>query len=371
MTAAPMSRRAVGRATLARQLLLDRAEMPALDAVEHLVGMQAQLPNPPYVGLWTRLRDFDFDELARLYLDRQVVRVVVMRSTIHLVSARDCLPLRQLVQPALTQGLRHAYGRYLTDVDVDAVVAAGRELVDAAPMTYAQLGDALGQRWPQHDSAALAHAVRSLTPLVQVTPRGLWGKSGPLAHTTAENWLGTAGSDAGFSIDDLVLRYLAAFGPASVKDMQNWSGLTRLKEVFERLRSSLCVARAEPGVELFDLPQAPRPDEDVPAPVRFLPEWDNLLLSHADRTRVMSEEHRKRLFASPNGIIPGSILVDGMATGSWKVRRDGDAAVLVIDAYSPLDAAARAALAEEGGRLLDAVASDAGTHDVEFIGARR
>jgi hypothetical protein len=360
-----LSLRALNRATLERQMLLDRRKLSAEEAIEHLVGMQAQAPAPPYVGLWTRLEGFQPDELSDLILERRAVRVALMRNTVHLVSARDCLKLRPLVQPVIDRGL-HAHRAGIEGVDVPELVASGRALLEERPRTAKELGVLLQKRWPEHDPASLAHAIRHLVPLVQVPPRGLWRKRGPAAHTTAESWLGRP-LDPNPSLEELVLRYLGAFGPASVRDVQTWSGLTRLGEVVERLRPRLVAFRDEHGRELFDLPDAPRPDPDVQAPPRFLPEFDNLILSHADRTRVIAEEYRKAL-ASRNGMVPAAVLVDGFVRGTWRVEKTRGKASLVIDLFEPLPRSDLDALTEEGVRLVRFVGEDVESFEVRILG---
>ena len=235
-----LSRQALNRALLERQMLLRRAPAagPAdgragprvVETVEHLLGLQAQAPFPPYYGLWSRLADFQPDELARLITGRQMVRIALMRGTIHLVSARDCLTLRPLIQPVLDRALAATFGRQLAGVDTQALAAAGRALAEQAPRTFGELGALLAPRWPGHPPAALAQGVRGLVPLVQVPPRAVWGAAGQARHVPAESWLGRP-LDRGASLDGLILRYLAAFGPASVRDVQAWSGLTGLREV--------------------------------------------------------------------------------------------------------------------------------------------
>src|SRR5512145_1312404 len=227
--------RALNRATLERQMLLRRWNLPMPDAIERLVGLQAQTTHSWYHGLWTRLEGFQPELLAEMLINRQVVRIALMRSTIHLVTARDCLWLRPLTQPAIERSTKGSFGRHWIGLDTEAVVAAGRALVEEKPRTFSELGKLLAERWPDRNPAALAQAIRAWTPLVQVPPRGVWAKSGPAAHTTVEAWLGRP-LDLNPSLEELILRYLAAFGPASVKDMQTWSGLTRLSEVAERLR---------------------------------------------------------------------------------------------------------------------------------------
>jgi hypothetical protein len=358
--------RALNRATLERQMLLSRRKLLTVEAIEHLVGMQAQAPNPPYVGLWTRLEGFHPDELARLILDRHAVRIALMRNTVHLVTARDCLALRPLVQPVFDRGLyaNRAHRAGIEGVDIEALVAAGRALLEERPRTAKELGELLRERWPDRDPASLARAIRNLVPLVQVPPRGIWGKSGQAAHTTAEAWLGRP-LDPDPSLDEMVVRYLGAFGPATVKDVQTWSGLTRLGEVTDRLRSRLRIFRDEHGNELFDLPDAPRPDPDTPSPPRFLPEFDNLILSHADRTRVIPSDYRKAI-ASKNGMVPATMLVDGFVRGTWKTERTRGKATLVIEPFEPLPKKDCDALAEEGERLICFTGEGAEAFEVRF-----
>jgi Winged helix DNA-binding domain len=367
-----LSVRALNRALLSRQRLLDRADLPddadhrraaVIGTIEHLIGLQAQAPFPPYYGLWSRLGGFRPDDLAPLLTERSVVRIALMRGTIHLVSARDCLPLRRQLQPVLERGLRGTFGRQLAGVDPGALAAAGRELVESAPMTFSQLGDALAERWPDHPPAALAQGVRALVPLVQVPPRAVWGRSGQSLHTSAEHWLGQpvlAGPPD--SLAGLVTRYLAAFGPATARDVAAWSGLTGLRPLLEELRPSLLTFNDEQGAELFDVPSAPRPDGGVPAPVRLVAEFDNLVLSHADRTRMVSAENLKR-FYTINGIFPGSVLIDGFVAGLWRLARTKNTALLTIELFGP-----RADLdpvVEEAERMLEFCAPGA-SHDVRF-----
>jgi hypothetical protein len=348
--------RALNRALLARQMLLLRAPLAVEEALERLVGMQAQIPNAPYVGLWTRLAPFDPRDLARLLEGRRVVRMPLMRTTIHLVTARDCARLRPLMRTVLERGFatRSPFGRNLDGLDLEPVLAAGRALMEERPRTTAELGTLLGARWPDRDAMSLAMAVRYLVAIVQVPPRGVWGATGRPKWTTADSWTGKPIPD-GASLDELVLRYLGAFGPASVRDIQAWSWLTRLRDVVERLRPRLLAFRDENGRELFDLPDAPRPDPDTPAPPRLLPEFDNALLSHADRTRIIPNGYRERLFTrDPRG----SFLVDGFARGTWKILREGGRAYLQIEPFVRLSKADSTALAEEARRLLAFVTGD-------------
>jgi hypothetical protein len=381
MTAGQLSLRAINRALLSRQLLLERPSLPAdepgraaqvIQTVEHLVGLQAQAPFPPYYGLHSRLDGFRPEDLAARITDRRVVRIALMRGTIHLVSARDCLPLRRLVQPVIERGMHNAHGRYLTGVDAGELAAAGRALVESEPMTFSELGRALAGRWPHHRPADLAQAVRAFVPLVQVPPRAVWGQAGVPRHTSAEHWLGLEPAGPGPSarqageaadeLTELVRRYLGAFGPATVRDVAAWSRLTGLRAALERLRPSLVTFRDEHGAELFDLPDAPRPGGDVPAPVRLVADFDNLVLSHADRSRIISAENARRFYPD-NGVIPGPVLIDGFVAGMWRISRSRGTATLTIDLFGPMRE--RAALLTEAERVLGFCAPGA-SPDIRF-----
>jgi Winged helix DNA-binding domain len=379
MPAEVLSVRAINRALLARQRLLDRPALPAggssgvraamvVETIEHLVGLQAQAPFPPYYGLLSRLDGFRPDDLASLITGRAVVRIALMRGTIHLVSARDCLPVRRLVQPVIERGMRDAHGQQLAGVDAGALAAAGRALVEAEPMTFSQLGQGLAERWPDHPPRALAQAVRAFVPLVQVPPRAVWGQSGPSRHTSAERWLDRSDALArrapvqALGLADLVRRYLGAFGPATLRDVAAWSRLTGLRAIMEQLRPSLVTFRDEQGAELFDLPSAPRPGGDVPAPVRLVADFDNLVLSHAERSRVINAENIKRI-STVNGVIPGTVLIDGFVGGIWRLGRSRDATTLSIELFGPMRE--HDALVREAERVL-AFCSPDGSCDIRF-----
>ncbi|WP_329462411.1 winged helix DNA-binding domain-containing protein [Streptomyces sp. NBC_01431] len=358
-----LSARALNRATLDRQLLLRRSDvLSPLDAVAHLLGLQAQNVKPPYFALWSRLAGFRPEALSELMEARDVVRIVTLRSTIHLHTADDALTLRPLVQAARDREL-NSFRAGLAGVDRDRLGATVRTLVEERPYTMKELREVLLKVWPDADPFALSVAARCVLPLIQVTPRGLWGRSGQVALTTVEHWLGRSPAPVP-EPDETVLRYLGAFGPASVKDMQAWSGLTRLAASFERLRPALAVFQDENGVELFDLPDAARPPEDVPAPPRFLPEFDNLLLSHADRARVVPAEYRGRSWNGNQA--HRTLLLDGFLAGIWRIEEaKGGAAVLTVQPFGALGKARRTEVAEEGARLLADMTS-ATSCDVRF-----
>jgi hypothetical protein len=356
-----LSIRALNRATLDRQLLLRRHEMLARQAVRHLGGLQAQAPLAPYVGLWTRLAGFTPDQLSDLLSERTVVRAPVMRGTVHMVDRADFAAFRPLFDGLLAGVLRANFASTLGGADLGALTAEAERHLARRPLTRAQLGRALAASWPDADPRSLAYAATLLVPVLQVPPRGVWGKSAQATWAIAESWLGESlpGAEPG-AVAGLVLRYLGAFGPATVADIQAWSGLTRLREVTGRLE--LHAWRGPDGTELLDLPGAELPDQDVPAPPRFLPEYDNLLLSHADRGRVIPHGRPVPLWPG-NGATQGTLLIDGMWDATWKISEEA----LTITLFRRLTPAEESAITEEGERLLALTAPSAPARPIRFI----
>jgi hypothetical protein len=344
--------RALNRALLERQLLLQRHDMSAGDALERLVGLQAQIPNAPYVGLWSRTLDFDPDELAELISARKVVRIALMRWTLHAVSARDCLALRPVLQPVMERRMQACFGRHLAGVQLAQLVERGRELVEQKPRSLGDVGQLLAAEWPGHEPRVLAHALTALAPLVHVPPRGIWGRNGRAVQTTAQRWLGRP-LERATEPDELILRYLAAFGPATVADIRTWSGLTGVRLAIDRLRPRLRSFRDEQDRELLDVADGPLPDPATPAPPRFLPDFDNAVLAHADRTRIVGDQGRRR------SAMPKTFLVDGFVGGSWRLIRSRRIYALEVSPWEPIAREDRIALAEEGMRLLAFIAAGA------------
>jgi len=343
-------------------MLLARQPLPVAAAVEHLVGMQAQVPDDPYFSLWSRLTDFAPEELSALIETRKLVRLAAMRGTLHLVTAADALMLRPLVQPTLTKLLAGTpFGRETKGLELAAAMATARAAVDKAPMTLAALRKIMTAEHPELPAHAVSYVFHYTTALVQVPPRGLWGKGGAPKVTTAEAWLGKRLAKKP-AADRIVLRYLAAFGPASVMDAQAWSGLRELRGVFDALRPRLVTFADDDGRELFDLADAPRPEADVAAPVRFLPTYDNATLGFANRRRIVPE----RMPAPPNAWAK-TFLLDGFVAGYWQLVEDKRSARLTLTPFAALKRKDKDALAEEGARLLEFAAAGA-KHAISFAG---
>jgi hypothetical protein len=287
-----------------------------------------------------------------------------MRGTIHLVSARDFVAFRPAIQPVLDDGMRRVFRDLPSDADVATWVAEARTFFGRQPATFDALRTHMVKLHPKANDRAMGFAPRMKLPLVQVPGESPWGYPGAADFAPAETWLGKKIAAAA-KPDALMLRYLAAFGPASVADAQTWSGLAGLKPVFESLRPKLRAFRDERGRELFDLPDAPRPAKEPQAPVRFLPEYDNLLLAYADRTRIVPERHREKM-ATRNLQVLATFTVDGFVAGAWKVERKRAAAMLQLTPFEPLGKPAHAALEREGAALLRFIEDDAETFDVRI-----
>ena len=358
-----LSRAQLNRATLARQLLLAREAVAATEAVERLAGLQAQEPKPPFLGLWTRVAGFDGAALRHALLEREVVRATLMRSTLHLMSAADYVALRMAMQPPTSVALR-VLGARSEGLDLDAVLPAARNLLAGRPLTFDAIRASLQERFPDVNDRALGYAVRTLLPLVMVPGEDArWGFARVAEFALAGEWLGTPLGQE--DREALVRRYLGAFGPASAADVQAWSGVGGMKAVLDGMRDGLELFTDERGRELFDLSEAPRPDAEVPAPPRFLPEFDSLVLAHDDRSRVIADEHRP-LVTTKNLRVRATFLVEGTVAGIWTIDAKRRLATLRIAPFGRLGKRARGALAEEGEALVRFAEPDAGAHAVRF-----
>jgi hypothetical protein len=356
MSAKSITLRELNRATLARQMLLERSDIGIIEAIEFLGGLQAQTSNAPYHALWTRLQGFTHAAMTKFILDKQLVRVATLRATLHLHSARDALAIRPLVQPVLERGWAGAYKKLFGAANKAKVKAAGIALLRAQPMTNGALAKALAPDFPQSDPHSLAQYLHASEVLVQTPPTRLWNAGHAPLLTRIEDYLPGQKAEKLYR-RDLVLRYLAAYGPASVQDMQAWCGLTLLAQDFAALKDRLIVLTDEDGRELFDLPDAPRPDADTPAPVRFMPEYDNAFLGYDNRRRVVSDDNRQLMFTINRYYPP--VLIDGMIEGGWRLTQAKGVANLAIGTYGPVTRKAKQEIEKEGDRFARFCCEDA------------
>jgi hypothetical protein len=348
--------RTLNRTLLYRQHLLARADLPLIDMIAHLVGVQAQVNNPSYIGLWARLHGMTRAALTDALRDRAVVRAPAWRSTLHLLTRSDYLAFRRALEPALIRGLNSFFGARARALDTQAVVDYARQVYAEAPRTQAEIRALLLDAFPKNDPDALAYCARSFLPLVQVFPGGVWGAGSSPLYADAEAHLGAPISPE-YSIIPVFRRYLAAFGPASIADFQFWAGIPKLRGAIEAVRDEFAVYRAESGVELYDLPGAPIIDGDVPAPPRLVAEYDNLIIAHDDRTRIIADADYKKIFLSAARVLP-TLLVDGFVAGAWRIDREKKRLTVTLAPFIPLNAEVSAALEAEAHALLAFAADD-------------
>jgi hypothetical protein len=366
MTQDTLTRKALNRALLARQMLLARVEISPVTAIEHLVGLQAQQARPPFVGLWSRIAGFEREDLRSPLKSHQVVRATLMRCTLHLMSAKDYEAFRPVLQPALSGAMRAVLRDRANSFDLDALLAEARRVFAERPRTFTELRAELLKLFPEADERAMGYAVRTHLPLIVVPGEHEWGFRADAAFALTGDWLGRP-LERDSRPHALALRYLAAFGPASASDLQAWSGLAGLAPLLNELRPQLRVFRDERRRELFDLPDAPRPPEDTPVPACFVADFDNLILSHADRTRIIADEHRSVVITKNAQVLP-TFLVDGFVAGTWKLSRSRKMAALTLSPFAPLSPATRSELAAEGERLARFLEPAADRFDLIFEG---
>jgi hypothetical protein len=344
-------------------MLLKRENATVTDAMERLFGMQAQLARPPYVGLFSRIEGFRAEDLTAAIERRTVVRATLMRGTLHVMTAKDYVAFRPVLQMALDHGLKSVLRDRMKAVQTASIVSMARAFF-ATPHTFDELRDSLAGKEPVEDVRARAYAARCLVPLVQVSDGSRWGYPGVARFTLADAWIKPSKKSTAADLGDLVRRYLAAFGPASVTDAQTWSGIPALGPTFTAMRDELVLVHQD-RKELWDLPKAPRPDEDTPAPPVFLPEFDNLVLAYADRKRFVADAHRKAIYLPGLRVAP-TFLVDGVVAGVWKVVRVKAKATLQVEPFDTLSAKVKKALGDEASRLVRFIEPDAATFDVRF-----
>lgn len=352
--------RQLNRTLLARQMLLDRQDMRPVALTEHLIALQSQIPNPPYIGLWTRLRRFERGQLTELLESREIVRAPWIRSTLHLVSAADHQRFQAVIQPALLRGLRSFFGARSKDLDIERLLRIAKPFLESNQPSIGALRVHLQEYEPHLNKEAMAYAVRSHLPLVQIPPSGTWGAGTRAAYTTADSWLGPADSS---DLTNLFRRYLAAFGPASVMDFQTWTGMTNLKSQLAPALGDLKIYQTESGQDMYDLPEATIAAPDSIAPVRFIPEYDNMLIAHRDRSRILPDEHRKKVFLSAGRVI-GTVLIDGVVGATWKVQKDKNTVTLNVNLFETQPNDCLQEIQEEGNGLIQFVDDKASSRAV-------
>jgi hypothetical protein len=333
-----LTQRELNRALLARQLLLERARLPIPRALERLGGIQDQYAPNAYIRLWSCLEGFRRDDLTRALERRSVVQATLMRETIHVVSRRDYWPFAVAIRAAQRAWFLRVWKPRPDERDLARRAAALQELLAEGPRRHDELVEIVGRGWGM---------VGPWLELVRVPPSGTWEKRRAHLFQTAEAWVGREGIEEDEARDHLVRRYLAAYGPASRKDISAWSHLPlgELAPVLERL--SLRHFRDEAGKELLDVPRAPLPDPETPAPVRFLPTWDAILLVHARRSGVLPEQYRPRIFSTRTPQSIGTFLVDGAVAGTWRY----DDGRVCWEAFERLDRSTTLEVRDEAERL--------------------
>jgi hypothetical protein len=359
-----LSLRDLSRATLARQMLLAREKTTVPKALARLLAIQAQWPKPPFVAFWSRLVDFDRADLVKLARKNAVVRGSFFRGTIFLLAPEDWGQFRGTIGPSLERAVG-SVTKGLSAGDRTKLEAFGRKFFGKKPATFDDLRTAIiDSGHPEATHRQAAYWIRMRVPLLQVATDVPWGWHQSCDFALSDIEIAKTDQQAA-----LVLRYLAALGPASVADAQNFTGISKLKETFEGLRERLVTFEDDNGKELFDLPKAPRPDADTPAPVRFLPDFDNTILSHADRRRFVDDAHKPLIYGA-NLTALRTFMVDGRVAGLWRIDTTKSAkpkATLQIQPFGKLTKAAKGELEEEGMRLLAFSEPEAAAHHLVFV----
>jgi hypothetical protein len=338
-----LSPRILNRTLLHRQHLLERSDLPPIDLIGHLVGLQAQETLPPYLSLNARLRDFDPRPVSEALGNRELVRLLVMRGTIHMLTPDDAVTLRQFTQPVNERERKASENtKPALHLDTDKVNEAVREVLSDGPLPVKELGLALAEQFPDVPPNALAHLARVNLPIAQLPPRGQWRASGGVVYQLVDRWLEMPLIEP--DPQAIALRYLRAYGPAAAADLTAWSGVPGMASVLKGM--DLVEHRDDAGKLLYDVPDG-EIIEDAPAPVRLLGTYDNVWLSHAARDRVTDPAKRKRWMGS-NGGVASALFVDGMLEGLWR-RVDGTP--VVIEEFRTFTRSERAELNGELSRV--------------------
>jgi hypothetical protein len=359
------SRRALGRALLARQLLLERRDCSVEQVLTRVGGLQAQEPRPPFLALWNRIAGFANQDLITAALRRSAVRATLHRGTIHLLDSTDYPVWRTALSGELA-ALPRGLGPAARAVDVPAVRAAAQQLFQGRRLRFGELRPLLAERFPDVDPHILGVYARMTVPLVLPPTDNVWGWAADPAFARADDWIAMPDIDPAVARDQLVLAHLAAFGPARAADVAAWSGMRSVQVVLDRLAAQLVRFSDESGRVLYDLPDAPRPTEEVPAPPRLLGDWDTVLLGHAEHSRVVDAEVRRRLMTS-NGRLRPCLMVDGRVVGGWSVEQSGSTALLSLEPYVPVPRAGLTSAAGEAADLLSWLSPGTTGHDVQIV----
>ncbi|QBS41579.1 winged helix DNA-binding domain-containing protein [Nocardia sp. CS682] len=352
-----LSDRILNRTLLARQHLLERSQRTVHEMCDHLVGLQAQDSPPPFVALWSRITDFDPAAISNALEDRTLARITLMRGTIHMVTPPDALRIAPLMQPELEKipfrkGFN--YGA-LVGLDPDEVRAHGERVLGDEPMSAADLRLHAAECYPDRNPGMVVQAWLILLPVLQTPPRGKWKDSSRPVWSRVEPWLG-APLDPSYPLAELLLRYLRAFGPASTMDMQTWSKLLGMKQAIAQLGDRVRTYTDERGRTLYDAADGELADPELPAPVRLLGWYDNALLSHQDRSRIVPDGAAPPLRAFAAAVAP--VLVDGYLAGLYKVFPESGTARLRISPTRKWTKAERAAVEAESHALLAFLEAD-------------
>ncbi|WP_406233536.1 winged helix DNA-binding domain-containing protein [Nocardia sp. NBC_01009] len=352
-----LSNRVLNRTLLARQHLLERSSLSVPEMCDHLVGLQAQDSTPPFVGLWSRTADFDPATVSAGLEDRALVRITLMRGTIHLVTPPDALRIAPHVQPELEKipfrkGFN--YGA-MVGLDPEEVRARGERLLGDEPMSAADMRAHAAELWPDRDAGAVVQTWLYQLPVLQTPPRGKWKDNSRPVWSRVEPWLG-APLDPTYPLAELVFRYLRAFGPASTMDMQTWSKLTGMKKAVEQLGDRLRTYTDERGRTLYDVADGVLADAELPAPVRLLGWYDNAILSHQDRSRIAPDRQPVPLRAFAAAVSP--VLLDGYLSGFYKIFPEKGVARLRITPTRKWSAAESRAVEAESHALLAFLEAD-------------
>jgi hypothetical protein len=338
-----LSDRQLNRALLARQFLLERSALSLVETIERVGGLQTQYAPSGYIGLWSRLRNFERDALTSALERRQVIQGTLLRSTIHMVSARDYPLFLAAVKQARQEWWRRVRKEFGA-IDMRAAVAAFREHLSQGPRRATELKELLAS----HGYPPLAWNGMALwVDMVRVPPSGTWDQRRADLYALADTWVGATPATEAAGLEHVVRRYLGGFGPATVREIADWAGIPHARLAPALARLSLRRFRDEEGRELLDLPRAPLPDAETPAPVRFLPTWDATLLVHARRTQILPERYRPLVFNVKTPHSKPTFLVDGVVAGSWRY----EAGRVKLEPFEPLPRRVRAEVDEEARRL--------------------